>query len=327
MTMKLTILAEPATSECECLPLAAQGHRQEAQGQSEDYLPATPVTPELGAYLQAELAACFPRSTPISVLLLHVSQLDHVHISPKSAVLHKRHRFHAPESFLEQVLANVCRSIRGDDRAIVHGGAGAAIIFPDVDQEGVFSITERVYHSINLLQPETVIPPLARETDIFIGMASYPAPANSFEALLGQVSRVVHRLTLRPAVTAQLRSHKRELANAADGTGQDVAHTGSLRSRRDSAPGKLSPAAKNAGIPFMQLPARLPTRLRHLIPYHLARELRCAPVGRDHNRLTVAMACPTDSMALDLLKTATSMVIYPVACEAEALDALLANEW
>lgn len=323
--MKLTILAEPATSECECLPLTTHGHGQQAPG--EDDQPGTPVTPELGRYLRSELAASFPRSTPISFLLLHVSQLDHVHISPKSAVLHKRHRFHAPQSFLEQVLANVRRSIRASDRVIIHAGTGAAIIFPDVDQEGLYSIAERIYQSINLLQPETVIPPLARETDIFIGVASYPEPAKSFEAFLEQAGRAAYRLTLRPAVTAQLRSRQGEPAGAANDAGQDASRSGSLRSRHEDVPDRLPPGVQKSGIPFMQLPARLPRRLRHLIPYHLARELRCAPVGRDHNRLTVAMAYPADAAALGLLKEATSMVIYPVACEAQALDALLANEW
>jgi GGDEF domain-containing protein len=200
--MGMTVLTEPATNECECLPLAAMGRQKEEQQ------PMTPVTPELEKFLRAELAGCFPRSSPISLLLMHISQLERAHISPQSAVLRKRHRFHAPRSFLEQVLANMRRGIRGSDQIIVHGGAGVAIIFPGVDREGAFSIIERIYNGINLLQPETVIPPLTHETDIFVGMSSYPEPATSLEMLLHKASYVVHRLTLRPAVNAQFHSHR-----------------------------------------------------------------------------------------------------------------------
>ena len=385
--MDLTILADATTELCECQPLSILKRGQERQA-SEDYLPMTPVTPELGAYLREALARYFPRSSPVSVLLLHITQLEHVHISPKSTILHRRHRFHAPASFMEQVLTNVGHTIRSSDPMIVHGGAGAAIIFPDVDQEGAFSIVERAFHSINLLQPETVIPPLARETDIFLGMGSYPKPANSFDELLHHTSCVAHRLTLRPAVSARIQrlmpsgnmavpqglvptgNEATPLRFAsADRKGRGLIPTGNaaaplhitsvdqgrsllttnegdeisvideidetkLASEIEQAHilsniatnGSIPPPA-NSGIPFMQLPTKLPARLKHLIPYHLARELRCVPVGRDHNRLTVAMAQVVDVSALDLLKETTGMAIYPVACEIDALDALLANEW
>lgn len=363
--MDLTILADSTTELCECQPLSILKRGQERQA-SEDYLPMTPVTPELGAYLREALARYFPRSSPVSVLLLHITQLEHVHISPKSTILHRRHRFHAPASFMEQVLTNVGRTIRSSDPMIVHGGAGAAIIFPDVDQEGAFSIVERAFHSINLLQPETVIPPLARETDIFLGMGSYPKPANSFDELLHHTSCVAHRLTLRPAVSAHIQrlmpSGNMAVPQGLVPTGNEatplqimsVDQGGSLLTTNEgdeisvideidetklaseieqahilsniATNGSIPPPA-NSGIPFMQLPTKLPARLKHLIPYHLARELRCVPVGRDHNRLTVAMAQVVDVSALDLLKETTGMAIYPVACEIDALDALLANEW
>lgn len=302
----LTILTEATTELCECQPLSVSNPGQKQQA-GQDYVPMTPVTPVLGTYLREELARYFPRTSPISVLLLHISQLEQVHISPSSALLHKRHRFHAPESVLEQVLAYVRRTIRLSDHVVRHAGAGAAIIFPEVDQQGTFSIIERAFHSINLLQPQTVIPPLSHETDIILGIGSYPEPASSFEELLYCASCVAHCLTLRPAVTAHLHPHKA-------GQPPDTAL-------------ELITASENSGIPFMHLPAKLPVRLKHLIPYQLARELRCAPVGRDHNRLTVAMAQPADAHALDILKEITGMIIYPVACEAGALDMLLANGW
>jgi hypothetical protein len=77
----------------------------------------------------------------------------------------------------------------------------------------------------------------------------------------------------------------------------------------------------------MQLPAQLPARLKQLIPYSLALEIRCAPVGRDHNRLTVAMADPTNTESIRQLCEATGLSIFPVSCDVPALDTLLANGW
>lgn len=316
----ITLLAEPAPELCTCAALAVSHlEREEHAGTGNEPCPVTPATPELAAYLRQKLDAHFPGSEPFSILLLHISQVEQLRLSSKSPTMQDRLRYHAPVGLLEQVFANVRRTIRLGDAAIAHGGTGAAIIFPGVDQEGAFGILERVYHSIDLLQPETVIPPLVRETDIFIGMGSYPSPASSPEELLRQASNVAHRLTLRPAVFSHLGARNAGL-NGANGQASHHAHSASTTDA------ELAEAQSN-GIPFMQLPARLPARLKHLLPYHLARELRCAPVGRDHNRLTVAMAIPNNSHAVRLLAAATSMAIFPVSCETAALDTLLASEW
>jgi hypothetical protein len=276
----------------------------------------TPATLELNSSLRAQLENYFPRSAPLSVLLLHISQLEHIHINPKSALLYKRHRYHVPPSLLEQVLISVRRTIRSSDHILVHLGASIAIMLPDVDHEGSLTILERVYHSLNLLQPETIIPPLKRETVITLGIGSYPKPGTSLEELLYQTGFIASRITLRPAVMTQL--HDTRLISLVEFN---------LYDRNQDEKNDSLIAARNSGIPFMQLPARLSSHLKHLIPYTLACELRCAPVGRDHNRLTVAMALPTNAQAIDRLRATTSMTIFPVACEAQALDDLLEQCW
>src|ERR1700687_4345414 len=97
----------PASERCDCQPLSAL-HRapgSDSENASE-IVPVTPATQELQRYVRSRLAALFPRATPLSLLLIHITQLDHVHITPKTLVVHKRHRYHAPTSFLEQVLIN-----------------------------------------------------------------------------------------------------------------------------------------------------------------------------------------------------------------------------
>ncbi len=307
----------PAGERCDCPPLSSL-HRAPGSGleSGAEVVPVTPATQELNRHLRSRLVGLFPRSTPLSLLLIHISQLDHVHITPKTVILHKRHRYHAPASFLDQVLTNTRRVMRREDQVIVHAGAGAAIILPDVDQEGAFSLVERIFHSINLLQPETVIPPLKRETDITIGIGSYPRPGKSLEELLYHAGCVTHNLTLRPAVTTQLRGGKAPLVT-------DIS-TGEML---DDEAGNPLAEQRSSGIPYMRLPARLPQSLKRLVPHSIARELRCVPVGRDHNRLTVAMAFPSNTQTLTRLQDVTGMSIFPVACDISALDAMLAKEW
>src|SRR5260370_14804788 len=72
----------------------------------------------------------------------------------------------------------------------------------------MLGIVERCYQSINLLQAETVIPPLRRITDILLGSGSYPEPTRSPEELLYYCGLVVRKLMLRPAISTQLRSAK-----------------------------------------------------------------------------------------------------------------------
>ena len=318
LTSTVTYLDSPASDLCTCLPLSRlhQGPWEDHAENPEQLTEVTPATLEMNSSLRSELENYFPRSSSLSVLLLHISQLEHVHITPKSAILHKRHRYHISASLLEQILNNVRRTIRSTDHMLVHIGAGIAIILPDVDQEGSQALLQRVFHSINLLQPETVIPPLKRETDITLGIGSYPKPGSSLEELLYQTGFIASRIILRPAVTTQLHGTR------------SIGVVGvNLLDRHQNEEHDSPVAPRTSSIPFMLLPPRLSSRLKHLIPYALACELRCAPVGRDHNRLTVAMAFPTDAESIDRLRSATGMTIFPVSCEAKALDSLLEQSW
>ncbi len=158
---------------------------------------------------------------------------------------------------------------------------------------------------------------MKRETDILMGMGSYPKPGASLEEFLYHADLIARRLRLRPSVTAQLRGVK------PSGVVEELPYN------RQFEDDEHTPAnhARANGIPFMQLPSRLPQRLKQLIPYELALELRCAPVGRDHNRLTVAMAHPSNMHAIERLREVTGMTIFPVSCETRALETLLTNGW
>ncbi len=327
----LTYIDAQNTERCRCLPPSVlhQASIDEQQQGGLDNAQVTPITPELKSHLHRILSASFPRSTPLSLLLLHVTQLEHVLTAKQATTSYQYLRLHPPSSFLDQVLVNVRRTIRAGDQILAHEGIAAAIIFPDVDQQGIYKIAERVYQSISLLQAETVIPPLRRITDVLIGVGSYPEPAASLEELLYHIGLIAHKLTFRPAIGRQLRSSKSIHTSADKVPGQQSP----LEKRKSQGKGSnehissLPKQACNGSIPFMQLPSQIPGRLKHIIPYHLALAIGCVPVGRDHNRLTIAMADPTNMDALAQLEKVTGLTIFAVSCETEALKELLTNAW
>ncbi len=280
-----------------------------------------PVPPTLQKRLQSILQSVFPSTRSLSILLVHTTQLEQVHISAEAVLSSERQRYHAASSFLVQVLENVRRAIRNDDQIFVDEGRGAMILFPDVDQHGISTILERVYYNVNLLQSETVLPPLQHETDIFIGTVTFYQAEGAEEPLQFSTSSTIRRLTLRPAIRTQLWKIQQEQ----HGQQNERTEEGLARSRKKRLPPPSPPHGNNA--PFMHLPATLPNRLKHLIPYDLALELHCAPVGRAHFRLTIAMANPADKRAVNRLYEYTGMTIFPVSCELAELDALLADRW
>src|SRR5579859_4660902 len=320
-TVELYIQSSSLVVErCNCLPLSTiqVEPAQELEEDAVDYQRVTPATAALNALIREQLEYYFPRSTPLSLLLLHISQLEQIYVDPHTGLLSQRQRYHASGSFLEQVLVNVRRAIRDIDEILVHEGAGAAIIFPEVDMQGINVILERVVRNISLLQAETVTPPLKRETDIVLGIGSYPESGPSLEQLLYYAGVTAQRFTLRPAITAQLWGVMSTMTEFGD----TVSVT--RIQERQKAPDSAKPVGN---VPFMQLPAQLPTRLKHLIPYDIALELRCVPVGRDHQYLTVAMANPNNIGMVHRLREITGLTIFPVSCDMSALNALLINKW
>jgi hypothetical protein len=306
----------PANSaNCLCTPLSplCQKTREAEAGQEESalsydpfqYVPATAV---LRAKLSALLQDWLPQTPTLSFLVLHISQVDP--ISSLRAPLRQRRYNHVSAGLREQIVASLRRVIRLSDRLWIEDEAGGALLFPDVDRYGMETILERVYRSICLLQAETVIPPLAHETTILLGSGSFPSPGSSLEQLLLSASQPARRLTLRPALLHQF------------------THTSTVPSPTDATHEPFNRMShETAAVPFLNLPRELPRHLRQVLPYILASELRCAPVGRDQHRLTVAMANPHDVRAVQQLSDVTGMAIFPVSCEIEDLEILLANKW
>ncbi len=289
-----------ALTLCRCSPLSpshlpCSGDSHALRTECGEMVPAAP---ELNSMLRARLQTLFLHSKPLSVILLHVTQREHsTQLScARSRQLHTIH--HGPPCFIDQILANLHRVIRSSDQILLHEGTGFALVLPDVDEQGAHLILDRIYHSINLLQAQTVTPPLTRETTVLLGCGSYPKDGTSLEALLYASGCLARSLTLRPALLTDHPSFPAEPAGQAT-------------------------APASSAVPFMKLPRELPARLKRLIPGALARETRAVPVGRDHQRLTVAMADPTNAEHIHRLQLFTTMTIFPVSCREDELELLL----
>ena len=326
---------------CSCAPISSlcllsiQEQERETQcwhddGDEDEQL--LPVPTALNTLLRTRVQSLLPSCTSLSVLLLHVSQLEDIHMTPETEVVRKRRRYHPSVNVVEQIVTNVRRAIRTEDSLYLDAGKGAAILFPNVDQEGAYTILERVYNNVNLLQAETIVPPLTHETDIVLGIGSYPEQGPSLEHVLASAGHVMYRLTLRPAITSHLwdtmplAESTLSLHDTFDAEIQDDEH---IQSPALALPlANILPTTQEPSpVPFLRLPSTLSKRLKSLVSYRVATLFRCVPVGRDHNRLTLAMADPTDTVAISTLHESTGMSIFPVSCDKDALDALLAESW
>jgi len=294
-----------APTYCYCPPLSAlhpalSGDRHTPPTKHAEIVPAAP---ELNTMLRSRLQTHFLQVRPLSIILLHVTQVEHLTLLSHTGSRQQSDLHHGPSCFIDQILVNLRRVIRSSDQVLLHEGTGFALLLPDVDQQGAHLMLDRIYHSINLLQAKTVTPPLTRETTVLLGCGSYPEQGTSLEELLYASGCLARSLTLRPALLTDNRPLSMEPAV------QQLAN--------------VSPPPASRVVPFMKLPHELPARLKRLIPGALARETRAVPVGRDHQRLTVAMADPTNNEHIHRLQMFTAMTIFPVSCHEDELELLL----
>ncbi len=86
----------------------------------------------------------------------------------------------------------------------------------------------------------------------------------------------------------------------------------------------LSALARRLGLPYLSpLPRRVPQSVLQLVDPRLAQELRCLPVGRERNMLTVAVADPDHLPALERLQRETGLHIFPVLTPPQELQLAL----
>src|SRR5579859_551101 len=160
-----------------------------------------------------------------------------------------------------------------------------------------------------------------------------------WEALLWRVHNMTEKEFLRPASMTIGHSGYQE-SNTSIEESIEAANVTSLRynwqgektsrkaPRHLSAPpsttedeSELPELARKLGIPYLSLlPQKLPVGVQRLVNPSLAQELRCFPIGRERNTLTVAMQNPQDNEALNRLHEETGLLIFPVLAHPETLQ-------
>lgn len=87
---------------------------------------------------------------------------------------------------------------------------------------------------------------------------------------------------------------------------------------------ELPVLARKLGVPYLTLlPRKLPAKVRRIVSAQLAQELRCCPVGRERDILTVAMSDPQDRNALERLSRETGLRIFPVLAHPQDLQTVI----
>lgn len=148
---------------------------------------------------------------------------------------------------------------------------------------------------------------LARPQCLTIGHSAYPEPRASADEFLQAASETAIRFEL---VTEK--QNRKLLAQQARSAQQQAESD------------ELSSLARKLGIPYLSLlPRKSPRRVQQLVDLRLAQELRCYPLGRERNMLTVALSDPQDQSVLDRLQQETGLHIFPVLTNPQELQIAL----
>src|SRR5579883_45576 len=119
---------------------------------------------------------------------------------------------------------------------------------------------------------------------------------------------------------ARLRIDRRQPEQSARKVAAQQAHIGEAQDADEALPA----LARKLGIPYLTLlPRKMPAQLQRLVKPQLALELRCFPLGRERNTLTVAMPDPQDASVLERLERETGMQIFPVLAPPETIQRAL----
>lgn len=208
------------------------------------------------------------------------------------------------------LLGNIRPLVRRTDRVFLYQQSCYFLLL-DANLQGAEIVEERLWEALlwrvhNMGEQEAL-----RPARLEIGHGALPDPHASSRELLSAASEFSKHFAW-PAERERVR--QRAASNSVR-EGEQA---------QSAPPEDLSSLAKKLGIPYLTpLPRRLPQRVLQVLNARLARELRCYPVGRERNMLTVAMLNPQDRHALERLHQETGLRIFPVLTHPEALEAAL----
>jgi hypothetical protein len=135
---------------------------------------------------------------------------------------------------------------------------------------------------------------MLRPSSMSIGHSAYPDPSTTIQTCIRTAKKIQHRFETQAENQARTKDNNSYML------------------------------ARQLGIPYLPLlPRTLPSSILQTVSPELAQELRCYPVGRARNTLTVAMSDPRDEQALIRLKQETGLHIFPVVVSPQELQIAL----
>jgi hypothetical protein len=206
-----------------------------------------------------------------------------------------------------QYLLNDLRTLVRKTDSVLLLGHNLYFLLPGANKQGGQIVQDRLWEALlwrvhNLSERDMMHP-----QSIAIGRSSYPMRDKAIRDFITASYEATLRFDTQP-----------EKAPRKDA---EVPHGQHTKNEIDQ---ELPVLARKLGIPYLTLlPRKLPQSLQHLVNPKLAHELRCYPLGRERNMLTVAMLNPVDHSALDRLKQETGLHIFPVLTHPQALQVAL----
>lgn len=240
--------------------------------------------------------------TDIALVAIHL----HYQTAEKNGPA-KNHADELAEQGAIYLLQNLRALVRKTDCVFLHEQSMYFVLFA-ANLQGAEIVEERLWEALLWRIHSMSEQDLPRPESVSIGHSAFPVPQTSPEDLLSAARTTSRHFGERPRrVCARTTRNARAGDNSQPEEGEE-----------------LPLLAKKLGIPYLTfLPTRPPRRVQQVVSARLARELRCYPVGRERNVLTVAMLNPQDHQALERLRQETGLLIFPVLTHPEALDSAL----
>lgn len=216
------------------------------------------------------------------------------------------YRFMLAEKSTQYLLNDLRTLVRKTDSVFLMGH-NIYFLLPGANKQGGQIVQNRLWEALlwrvhNLSERDNM-----RPQRIAIGYSSYPMQDKTIRDCITASDEATYSFDTQPEKAT--RNHS------------EVLHD---QQAKDEEYQELPVLARKLGIPYLTLlPRKLPQSLQHLVNPKLAHELRCYPLGRERNMLTVAMLNPEDHSALDRLKQETGLHIFPVLTHPQALQVAL----
>lgn len=227
------------------------------------------------------------------------------------------------DSYRDALLSNLRPLVHKTDKVLLLNDTVYFLLLGASQREGQI-VQNRLWKVLLSHVDNAIEPQIPRPCSTTIGYSAYPLPCSEIDDFIKAASDVLIRCDWQPEKSTR---KARQISDRPLPTleSANVSAAIGLPLYEQQAVGEELPAlARKLGIPYLSfLPRQLPKHILRLVNPKLAYELRCYPIGRDRNRLTVAMLNPHDRSALDRLHRETGLDIFPVLTHSQALQTAL----